>query len=136
MGYKAASRYRKYGNREYPCGYGHIHDSKKEAFRCNELHVLQRAGIIKDLRFQVRYELIPAQYEQTGEVYKRGPRAGEPKRGRCIERECDYIADFVYKEGDKTIIEDTKGMRTAEYIIKRKLMRQKYCDSKTVFKEI
>ena len=34
-----------------------------------------------------------------------------------------YVADFVYFEGDKLIVEDTKGFRTKDYIIKRKLMR-------------
>ncbi len=43
--------------------------------------------------------------------------------GNLLEHDCRYIADFVYRDrkGD-TIVEDTKGVRTPEYIIKRKLM--------------
>ena len=41
-----------------------------------------------------------------------------------MERPCTYVADFVYKEGGKTVVEDTKGFRTKDYIIKRKLMLQ------------
>ena len=82
--------------------------SRKEHRRANELKLLQRAGLISGLREQVRYELIPAQ---------RGP------DGRVIERACAYIADFVYTDQHgNTIVEDTKGMRTDVYRIKRKLM--------------
>lgn len=42
------------------------------------------------------------------------------------ERPCDYIADFVYYENGKRIVEDCKGMRTDVYKIKRKLMLEKY----------
>lgn len=41
-----------------------------------------------------------------------------------LERSVKYIADFVYtdKATGQTVVEDTKGVRTKEYIIKRKLM--------------
>ena len=43
----------------------------------------------------------------------------------CVEKAVNYIADFVYVENGKTVVEDTKSeaTRTKEYIIKRKLMR-------------
>ena len=44
------------------------------------------------------------------------------KKGKLLERECAYIADFVYTENGKIVVEDTKGLRTKDYIIKRKLM--------------
>ena len=44
------------------------------------------------------------------------------KNGKTIERQCVYIADFVYTKDNKLIVEDTKGFRTPEYRIKRKLM--------------
>ena len=113
--------YSKYHAQKTPCAYGHMHDSKKEAVRCNELHLLQRAGQIADLQAQVKYELIPAQREE-GSV----SRTGKPVKGRLIEREVNYIADFVYTENGLTVVEDTKGMKTAEYILKRKLMLFKY----------
>lgn len=83
-------------------------DSKKEANRYQELKLMQRAGIISDLQRQVKYVLIPSQKGDDG---------------RVIERPCTYIADFVYiDENGKTVVEDTKGYRTSDYKIKRKLM--------------
>ena len=96
---------------------GKTFDSAKEARRFGELSLLQRAGEISDLRTQVKYVLIPAQREPDT-VGKRG---GVIK-GRLFVRECAYIADFVYKRNGVEIVEDSKGMRTKDYIIKRKLM--------------
>lgn len=92
-------------------------DSKKEHKRYNELLLLEQAGEIKNLRRQVKFLLIPTQREPK----IIGPRGGV-KNGKLLERECSYIADFVYSKNDKMVVEDTKGMRTKEYIIKRKLM--------------
>lgn len=94
------------------------HASKKEHNRANQLKLWQRAGLISNLREQVPFELIPAQYGECGTDLK-----GKPVRV-CIEKSCKYIADFVYTDNEtgQTIIEDTKGVRTKEYIIKRKLM--------------
>ena len=111
----------KYKNRKIVIG-GIKFDSKKEAKRYQELKTFERAGIIKNLQRQVKYVLIPAQYEPSNEVYTKGKNKGKTKKGRLIERECAYFADFVYQYQGKIIVEDTKGMRTQEYIIKRKLM--------------
>lgn len=102
--------------------------SKKEANRYRELKLLEKAGEICCLRLQVPFELIPAQYEETGEVYTKGKDKGKPKRGKCIEKAVNYIADFVYYNSDATVrtVEDVKGMRTPVYIIKRKLFRWRY----------
>ena len=109
---------------------GIVFDSKKEANRYRELKLLERAGEICCLRLQVPFELIPAQYEETGEVYTKGANKGKPKRGKCIEKAVTYIADFVYYNSDATVrtVEDVKGMRTPVYIIKRKLFRWRYPD--------
>lgn len=96
---------------------GKTFDSAKEARRFVELSLLQKAGEISDLRTQVKYVLIPAQREPDT-VGKRG---GVIK-GRLIEREVSYYADFVYKRNGIEIVEDSKGVRTKDYIIKRKLM--------------
>ena len=103
-------------------------DSKKEANRWAELKILEKAGKIEDLRRQVKFVLIPAQYEDSTEVYQRGANKGKPKKGKLIEHEAAYIADFAYrdKETDRTVVEDTKGFRTKDYIIKRKLMLERY----------
>lgn len=94
------------------------HASKKEHNRAVQLKLWQRAGVISNLREQVPYELIPAQYGDCGTDLR-----GKPVRV-CVEKSCKYIADFVYTDNEtgQTIVEDTKGVRTKEYIIKRKLM--------------
>lgn len=106
-------------------------DSQKEYKRFCELSSLERGGEITNLRRQVKFVLIPAQYEPDI-IGKRGGR----KKGKLIERECSYIADFVYEKRIyrpdafeevystrlKTVVEDVKGVRTKDYIIKRKLM--------------
>ena len=94
-------------------------DSQKEAKRWRELSLLERAGAITDLERQVKFVLIPAQYEDVFDF-----KTKTFKHGKCIERECAYIADFAYLDyttGRKTV-EDTKGFKTKDYIIKRKLM--------------
>lgn len=114
--------YNKYKAQKTACNNGHLHDSKKEAERCNELFLLQRAEKIKDLEIQKEYELIPAQ------------KFNKPMKS---ERKACYKADFVYFDNtlNKTVIEDTKGCKTKDYILKRKLMKQIYCDEDTIFIE-
>lgn len=81
-------------------------DSQKEYRRFCELSLLERAGKITELQRQVKFELIPSQRID----------------GKVVERACNYVADFVYMENGKKIVEDTKGFKTKDYIIKRKLM--------------
>ena len=118
--------YNKYKNKKCTCRSGHVHDSRKEACRCNELNLMLRAKCITDLRYQVKYILIPSQYEESDEYYTKGAKKGQKKPGKLIEKECSYYADFVYNEGGKTIDEDTKGMRTEVFKIKKKLMLKEY----------
>ena len=94
--------------------------SRKEARRYQELLLLQRAGAIQDLQMQVKYVLVPAQHETYAKWGKNGKRLKDGKR--LVERECSYIADFVYTLDGKLVVEDTKGFRTKDYAIKRKLM--------------
>lgn len=101
-------------------------DSGREAERYSQLRLLEKAGKISWLKLQVKFELLPAQYEYTSEIIKRGPNKGQPKRGKCIEKAITYIADFVYCENGAMIVEDAKGCRTKDYIIKRKLFRWKF----------
>lgn len=96
---------------------GEVFDSKKEAVRYRELLLLEKAMAISDLQRQVKFVLIPAQRE----VDTVGPRGGI-KKGKLLEKECAYVADFVYWENGRMVVEDTKGFKTKEYIIKRKLM--------------
>lgn len=114
----------KYNNKKVSVD-GIVFDSIKEARRYTELKALERAGQITDLELQKTFVLIPAQYEtvETGELYKIGKKKGQPKTKRvCLEESVKYKADFCYKKNGVLIVEDTKGMRTHDYIIKRKLM--------------
>lgn len=84
------------------------HASRKEHRRAVQLNLMQRAGEISNLREQVPYELIPTQRDKTGNL---------------LERSCRYVADFAYTDRQgNLVVEDTKGFRTPEYRIKRKLM--------------
>lgn len=98
-------------------------DSKKEARRYLELTALEQAGKIHDLRRQVKYLLIPEQRESCTEIYKSGPKKGQCKPGRVLERECAYYADFDYYTEDGThVVEDAKGVRTEVYRLKKKML--------------
>ena len=87
---------------------GEVFQSKKEGQRWVELCILEQGSLISELRRQVKFVLIPSQKID----------------GKVVERECAYYADFVYKDNEtgETVVEDSKGMRTKDYIIKRKLM--------------
>ena len=80
-------------------------DSKKEAKRYLELKILEKAGAIKDLRRQVPYVLI-----------------NKSRYGRAIK----YVADFVYYEDNKLVVEDVKGVRTPVYKLKKRLMAERF----------
>lgn len=80
-------------------------DSKKEAKRYLELKILEKAGVIKDLRRQVPYVII-----------------NKSRYGRAIK----YVADFVYYEDDKLVVEDVKGVLTPLYKLKKRLMAEVY----------
>ena len=96
---------------------GMTFDSIREYQRWLELSLLEKTGHIEKLQRQVKYVLIPSQYEQTFDE-----KTGKPKQ-KCVEREVSYYADFVYFKDGKWAVEDAKGFRTPEYMIKRKLMR-------------
>ena len=86
-------------------------DSKKEATRYGWLLYRQKIGEIRDLRYQVRYSITVTNL-QTGEL-------------RDVAA---YVADFEYFDvaADHVITEDVKGMRTALYRLKKKLVEAQY----------
>lgn len=98
----------KYGNRIIETEDGTF-DSVKEFIHWQELKLLEKAGEIYELKRQVPFVLIPTQKDE---------------RGKVIEREVKYIADFTYRNmsDHRLVVEDTKGMKTREYILKRKMM--------------
>lgn len=99
-------------------------DSLKEYRRFCELSLLEKSGDITELRRQVTFPLIPTQREEPCEVYKRGKNKGMPKPGRVLEKEVNYIADFVYRNSltGEIVVEDVKGFKTKDYILKRKMV--------------
>ena len=99
---------------------GIVFHSKKEARRYRELLLLEKAGVISQLELQKSFELIPAQHETFERYGKTGKRLKDGNR--CIEKAVKYVADFTYIQDGKIVVEDTKGFKTKDYIIKRKLM--------------
>ena len=96
-------------------------DSKKEGYRYKELKLLERAGLIRDLKLQTKFELQPSF-----------------KRNNKTIRAITYKADFDYLTKDnRHIIEDVKSKATEKdkvYRIKRKMLQYKYDNIE--FKEI
>lgn len=88
---------------------GIMFDSRREADRYLVLKGMEEDGVIEDLRRQVRYELIPA-FDVDGRHY----------------RPVFYVADFVYVEDGKEVVEDVKGMRTDVYRLKSKLFARRH----------
>lgn len=101
----------KYFNKKTISLDGSVFDSRKEARRWGELSLLQRAGKITDLDRQVKFELIPAQYETYERYGKSGQRLKDGTR--LVERAAIYTADFVYT--------DENGTRVVEEIPRAKL---------------
>lgn len=98
-----------------------VFDSKREYIRWCELKQKEQDGEIENLHRQVRIELIPAIYAPDI-IGKRGGR----KKGALLERKATYVADFVYTENGEKVVEDVKGLRTKDYILKRKLLLWRY----------
>ena len=85
---------------------GIVFDSKHEAECWCQLKLLERCGLISDLKRQVPFELI-------------APRRINGKAVRGVY----YVADFVYKNADgETVVEDAKGYRTDVYRLKKRAM--------------
>lgn len=110
----------KYGNHKITRD-GMTFDSIKEYRRWCELSLLERAGEITDLERQVKYVLIPSLYAQDTMTAH-----GKVKRGKLLERECSYVADFRYTQDGETVVEDVKGYKKGQayalFALKRKLM--------------
>ena len=86
-----------------------VFDSALEAKRYRQLVLLERAKAIKNLQLQVPF-LLQEGFRKNGKTY----------------RKIEYIADFVYEENGKTVVEDTKGVKTEVFKIKQKLFEYKY----------
>src|SRR3989304_3099495 len=93
----------KFRNSPTRCRDGVMHQSQLESRRCDELHLMEAGGLIRDLEAhpQPRYKL------DVNEVHI-----------------CDYLADFRYFDVDRgeEVVEDTKGFMTDVARMKLKLM--------------
>jgi hypothetical protein len=91
--------YAKYNNKRTEID-GITFDSKREARRYQELKMLQLTGDIQDLILQPSFDLIV-------------------QGGRVIGK---YYADFKYRQGNRVIVEDVKGVRTDVYRLKKRIV--------------
>lgn len=98
----------KYKNKKVECD-GIVFDSIAEMNRYCELKLLQLGGIIENLQLQPTF-ILQDKFIKNGVTY------------RAIK----YKADFMYQENGKTIVEDVKGFKTKEFLIKQKLFEAKY----------
>lgn len=82
---------------------GIVFASIKESRRYGELKLLERAGQIRNLELQPVFKL--------------------SINGTLI---CRYVGDFAYFENNARVIEDTKGVKTPTYRLKRKMLLAAY----------
>jgi len=101
-----AKRGNKFKAKRTPCRHGHVHASMKEASRCNDLHLLQRAGAISELEQQPVYR-----FTVDGRAVTVG------------KRQLKFTPDFRYIENGQIVAEDVKGIRTRDYIVRAALFR-------------
>lgn len=113
---------RKYGNSKTVFK-GEEYDSKRERDRHIFLLNAEREGIISDLKRQVTFHLLPAQYETVQKQLKTKTK----EVSVCVERAVDYKADFTYMKDGQLVVEDVKACASSQvldktYILKRKMM--------------
>lgn len=99
---------------------GIVFQSKLEARRYKHLKLLERAGEISELQWQIPYLLIDTQR------YPNKP---------TLRKET-YVLDFQYRDKNGTMVyEDTKGYSNEKFPIKQKQMLEKYGIYVDVIKE-
>ena len=107
-----AAKANKYSAKPSDCQHGHFHDSRREAARCNELHLLQRAREISGLVIQPVYEFI---INERPVMMENGHRAR-------------FTPDFQYNENGKIVVEDVKGMIVRDFPLRAAIFRHLYPD--------
>ena len=105
--FSARKRGNKYGAKKCDCAAGHVHDSKAEARRCNDLHMLQRAGAISGLQQQPVFRF---------EVDGRPVMLDNGQQARLK-------ADFTYIENGRKVVEDRKGVIVRDFPLRWALAR-------------
>lgn len=111
----------KYGNRKITTLDGQKFDSKKEHDRYLILKLKEERGIIQNLKRQVRFELLPAIYEDVTVQLKTKTK----EKRVCVYRATEYVADFTYIQDGEEIVEDVKAsyyFQDPVYKLKKKMM--------------
>lgn len=101
--------------RKTVCNAGHVHDSKAEAARCDDLHQLQKAGEITALSISPRFY-----FAVDGRDVKMGN--GQVAR---------YTGDFTYIENKRQVVEDVKpkgGLVERDFPLRFALAKASYPD--------
>ena len=100
---------------------GHTFDSKREADYYLELLARKQAGEIVRIGFQPQYTLLEGFKDNTGKKQK----------------PITYTADFLveYDDGRREVIE-VKGMKTRDYLLRKKLFLYKMRDENIIFREV
>lgn len=97
----------KYRAKATICQQGHKHPSKREAARCDELHLLQKAGAISDLEIEPTFHFV---IDGKPLLMKNGHKA-------------KYRPDFLYVENGQDIAEDVKGFTVRDFPLREALFR-------------
>nr|DAZ47946.1 MAG TPA: Endonuclease [Caudoviricetes sp.] len=109
----------KYGNRKVVRD-GIKFDSEREAARFGELKVLRAMGKIRDLRLQVNFTLVEGYTTIEGKRIKPMVYRADFTYERVTEPDCNGTVRWLHE------VEDVKGMKTKDYLLKKKLMQDKY----------
>ena len=96
-------------------------DSKREGQRYRVLKEAQDKGVITDLELQPKYELIPAIREE----YIKHLKTKDKVETRTVQLAITYTADFRYKKGDITVVEDVKASPKMAALDKAFLLKEK-----------
>lgn len=109
----------KYGNRKVVRD-GIKFGSEREAARFAELKVLRAMGRIRDLRLQANFTLVEGYTTIEGKRIKPMVYRADFTYERATEPDCNGTVYWLRE------VEDAKGMKTKDYLLKKKLMQDKY----------
>jgi hypothetical protein len=119
----------KYKNRFTECD-GKMFHSKREAKRYNDLKIMEKAGLIRNLQLQKKYDFVLSGLSASDRNYHK-PLKYTTASGKG-NRNVGYIADFVYERLHSNgshyeiVVEDCKGFHTPVYKLKKALMKWFY----------
>lgn len=109
----------KYGNRKVVRD-GIKFDSEREAARFSELKVLRAMGKIRNLRLQANFTLVEGYTTIEGKRIKPMVYRADFAYERATEPDCNGAVYWLRE------VEDVKGAKTKDYLLKKKLMQDKF----------